>query len=288
MNEKELSYCKNCGDIVEKNFCSNCGQKRKELDASFKELLIEVLNETFSLDSKLFKTIKILFLKPGQLSIEYLKGKRVKYITPFRLYLIISILFFVLLHFKKFVYPDLKIAYTEIKTYGILPDSTRAMEKFSISEPEKNMEKTSDNLKLQVSNNDVDSLIDKKDFIKKAINTFQHSLFFLLPVGALFLQLLFLRKRKRYIEHLILMTHLQSAVFLVLILNIIIDFSFFNWISLLFLNYYFIRSLIVFYNQKIVKVFLKLQLFLLMYFVVFIINGIIALILPVFVLYYVS
>ncbi len=148
MKDKEISYCKNCGDIVEKNFCPSCGQESKDLDASFKEFFSELLDEIFSFDSKLFKTIKLLFLNPGYLSIEYLNGKRVKYIKPFRLYLMVSILFFVIVHFQNFILPELKTAYTEIKTYGIVPDSTRAIEKFRIPELEKETEKTSDNLKM--------------------------------------------------------------------------------------------------------------------------------------------
>ncbi len=135
---------------------------------------------------------------------------------------------------------------------------------------------------------DIDTKINKEDFVQRAIKSFQTSLFFLLPIGALLLQLLFFRRRKRYIEHLILMTHLQSAIFLVLILNIIIDFTIFNWISFFYLYYYFVHSLIVFYKQKIGKVLVKLQLFFMIYFFVFFIIGIIALIVPAFVLYYVS
>jgi hypothetical protein len=288
MKEKEISFCKNCGDIVEKNFCPNCGQERRDLDVSFKELLSELLHETFNFDSKLLRTIRTLFLKPGYLSLEYLRGKRVKYITPFRLYLIISILFFLLLNFKNFILPDLSKAYQDIKTHGFLPDSTRVKEKFGIAEPEKKSAENQFPLKLKIRNDEINTNIDKNEFLRKVINTFQHSLFFLLPLAALILQFLFFRKRKKYIEHLILMTHLQSAVFVILILNLFLKIPFLNWIFFVFLYYYFIHSLYVFYNQNIGKILLKFQLFLLLYFFTFAVIGILALILPVFVMYYVS
>jgi len=54
------------------------------------------VNEVFDWDSKLVTTLKMLVFKPGQLSKDYLEGRRVAHIHPVRLYIVISALFIVI------------------------------------------------------------------------------------------------------------------------------------------------------------------------------------------------
>lgn len=55
------------------------------------------LNDYFTFDSKIFRSIRPLFAKPGFLTLEYLEGRRVSYIPPLRLFIFSSIIFFLLL-----------------------------------------------------------------------------------------------------------------------------------------------------------------------------------------------
>jgi hypothetical protein len=54
----------------------------------------EALGELLSLDSKLAVTVKALLSRPGQLTIEWLQGRRVRFLRPLRLYLFTAFLFF--------------------------------------------------------------------------------------------------------------------------------------------------------------------------------------------------
>jgi len=45
-------------------------------------------------DSRLWRTLGYLLARPGRLTREFFEGKRVRYLPPFRLYLVISLLFF--------------------------------------------------------------------------------------------------------------------------------------------------------------------------------------------------
>jgi len=56
-----------------------------------------MLHETLDIDGRLFLTLKTLLLKPGRLTIEYCNGKRKTYTPPLRMYLVISIIFFLLI-----------------------------------------------------------------------------------------------------------------------------------------------------------------------------------------------
>lgn len=63
-------------------------------------MLVDVLNEFLNWDSKFFSTIGLLILKPWHLTNEFLAGRRVRYLHPLRLYLLISILFFFAVNYQ--------------------------------------------------------------------------------------------------------------------------------------------------------------------------------------------
>ncbi len=94
MNQSlERKLCKNCNSELVGLYCSECGQKKIE-NFTFTELVKDFFDNIFSLDSRLFQTLKFLIIRPGFLTNEYWSGKRITYLPPFRLYLLTSILFF--------------------------------------------------------------------------------------------------------------------------------------------------------------------------------------------------
>ena len=80
-------------------YCPNCGQKRIESKESLKELGSNFLGDYFTYDSKLMSSLRPLIGKPGFLTRAYIEGKRRGYIAPLRLYIFISIVFFLVLNF---------------------------------------------------------------------------------------------------------------------------------------------------------------------------------------------
>lgn len=90
-----MTRCKNCDTPLEASFCPQCGQKNIELERPLPELLGEVVRETLDVDGRAIRTLWTLFRRPGVLTSEYLAGRRRLYSPPFRLYLAISLLFFV-------------------------------------------------------------------------------------------------------------------------------------------------------------------------------------------------
>jgi len=89
--------CTNCGDPTPGNFCRNCGQRKVEVQVSLRRMLMEALDDQFSLNSALPRTVGALFFRPGHLTREYMAGRIARYIPPFRLYLVVSVAFFVVL-----------------------------------------------------------------------------------------------------------------------------------------------------------------------------------------------
>ena len=93
----ERKLCKNCNSELVGLYCSECGQKNIE-SFTFSKLVKDFFDNIFSLDSRLFQTLKFLIIRPGFLTNEYWSGKRITYLPPFRLYLLTSILFFFIPH----------------------------------------------------------------------------------------------------------------------------------------------------------------------------------------------
>lgn len=95
-SDSEDNDCLNCHVAVTGQYCWNCGQRSNTRLISLFELLKDAVGDMFELDSRLWRTLIPLFLKPGYLTAEYLRGRRAHYMPPFRMYLVLSFLFFLL------------------------------------------------------------------------------------------------------------------------------------------------------------------------------------------------
>jgi len=89
--------CPNCGTELMGNFCYNCGQSAKDLKRPFFGLVRDMLGDVFSFDGRVWKTLPALMFRPGKITRSYIDGQRMRYVPPFRLFLIASVLFFLVL-----------------------------------------------------------------------------------------------------------------------------------------------------------------------------------------------
>lgn len=89
-----MNRCKNCNTQLEAAYCPRCGQKDVELERPVFELLWEVIREAFDVDGRAARTVWTMFAHPGVLTERFLAGRRRQYTPPVRLYLVVSVLFF--------------------------------------------------------------------------------------------------------------------------------------------------------------------------------------------------
>jgi hypothetical protein len=89
--------CANCGTELQGKFCHVCGQENLELRENFGHMMNHAISDYFHFDHQFFNTLKPLLLKPGKLTIEYMAGKRVQYLHPIKMYIFISLIYFLLL-----------------------------------------------------------------------------------------------------------------------------------------------------------------------------------------------
>jgi len=94
---KKKDSCANCGVELNGKFCHSCGQSSNSVIKFFGDVAKELLDDALGYDSRLKHSIFPLLFKPGRITLDYIKGKRFHYVLPFKLYLITSVLFILLI-----------------------------------------------------------------------------------------------------------------------------------------------------------------------------------------------
>ncbi|MBD8882400.1 DUF3667 domain-containing protein [Rhodanobacter sp. 7MK24] len=94
----EGQHCANCTTPLVGEFCHECGQSVHSVLQPMHHMFEETVETVLHIDSRIVHTLPPLFLKPGFLTLEYFSGRRVRYIAPFRLMFVLSLLCFFGLH----------------------------------------------------------------------------------------------------------------------------------------------------------------------------------------------
>lgn len=234
----ESRTCLNCGTHLRGQYCGNCGQRSRTRMISIWLLLQEAFGDLLELDSRLWRTVLPLLARPGQLTRDYLEGRRARYMPPFRTYLVLSVLFFVVAFFDPqddlslFFEPEPKPAAEEAAdvssdvVINIGENDTNLFddcENASISDeenaPEWLKKRFSDERVRQICERNKARGID--NFADAMLDNIPVALIVLLPLMALVLKILYPMSRRYFVEHLLFFVHFHAFFFLMLILQII-------------------------------------------------------------------
>lgn len=90
----QYEYCKNCGEKLAGMYCHRCGQYALDVEQPFWKYLKQYFENVYQFDNKVWRTLWLLFRRPGFLTREFTAGKVGSYVHPFRLYMFLSVLFF--------------------------------------------------------------------------------------------------------------------------------------------------------------------------------------------------
>ncbi len=192
-------FCLNCGASLSTQYCPHCGQENVHGDHSVRVLIHDFLVEVAYYDSKLIRTIRTMFRHPGRLSIEWAEGKRVKYVSPIKLYLWITFVFFLVMAFRS----------SEIARQSPTASSTASLSGVVVGQSW---------IQQQVRKLDYERTHNRARFSQAFWNNLPKVLFVIMPVLALVLKLLYWRQRQYYVEHLVFVLHLHSCFFAALLL----------------------------------------------------------------------
>ena len=86
--------CLNCSAPLHGAFCAGCGQRVVPPHPTVSELAGDAWQELTGYDGRIMATLRGL-ARPGHLTREYVEGRRAHYLPPLRVYLIVSVIYFV-------------------------------------------------------------------------------------------------------------------------------------------------------------------------------------------------
>jgi hypothetical protein len=220
--------CDNCGAQVAGNYCSHCGQRLEHHIHSVLHFSREVTEDLTHADSRLWSTILALLFKPGFLTREFLSGRRVRYLPPLRLYLVLSVLFFLILGSGHHSPRIVSITSRDNGSSSVVFVAPDAVEAFAVKPGETPQQRDD-----RVCNPDYDGPAQSvvvpllkqgcrkflEDGGRTASEAFLHNLpralFVLLPALALVMKAMYWRPRHYYVEHLLFFLHNHAFGFLV-------------------------------------------------------------------------
>ncbi|HOP18440.1 MAG TPA: DUF3667 domain-containing protein [Amphiplicatus sp.] len=106
--------CLSCGGEVRGPYCSSCGQKNDDLRRSSFMLAKGFIEDTFSFDSRMWRTLGFLAISPGRVPKEYAHGRRSLFTPPVRLYLVVSFLFFLTISLTHTLFVALEVEFRDV------------------------------------------------------------------------------------------------------------------------------------------------------------------------------
>ncbi len=193
-----------------------CGQPARTRPLTFWQLLREFFEEAFDLDSKAWRSLVPLMLQPGRITAEYLAGRRARYVSPLRLYLTASVLFFIV---------------------AALTGNTPRVSWAEYPEEQKRVEATGDCDDITI---DIDAawgatweqhVIEAckrvtadsgKSLERATVDNIPFMMVIFIPVLALVMKLLYPFSKRLYVEHLVFYLHYHSFGFFWLMSLIVI------------------------------------------------------------------
>jgi hypothetical protein len=274
--------CDNCGAPVSARYCGACGQRLEPPVHSLWQFLQVAAEDLTHADSRLWRTLAALLFRPGYLTAQFLAGRRASYLPPVRLYLVLSVVFFIWISATQQNLSVVQIdAPREGRTAAV---ASRALERrstpFSPALPGESAQQRSERLcqdtiyegPWQQRLAPVVSRACRRvveDNGRSVREVFLHNLpramFVFLPLLAGAMMLMYWRPRRYYVEHLLLFVHNHAFGFVLLLLASAVSAlpRAEGWVRLalwLYIPWYMYRSLRVVYGQGRWLTFSKLLL----------------------------
>jgi hypothetical protein len=201
-------HCPNCDAAVHGPYCAQCGQETVHELPTLHEFVHEYLHHYVAAEGKLVATVKLLILKPGQLTVEYLAGRRKRYVKPLPLYLTFSFLFFLLLGWSGMFTP-LQVVHIDGKPVAH-PAQALATIAASDADPD---ERRLLSFTAQVVGqlNQAESFAA---FSEHLLHRLPYALFVLMPLFAAMCALVYRSRQQSYGVHLLFALHLHAFAFI--------------------------------------------------------------------------
>ena len=189
--------CTNCGNTMVDVYCAACGEKQPDRqDLGVGHFVRELADELFHLDSKLFRTLRDLMLRPGELTAAYFEGRKRRYVAPLRLLLALFALTF--------------LAYSTHKQVAIY-----SIEGMMAIDPAGNLKKLFEREAAKRN-------MPASEFVTRVEQRWQRTMSLLnlatVVILAVLLKVLYIRHRRYFAEHLVFSTHYMCYMYVLSLL----------------------------------------------------------------------
>ncbi|MEO6237965.1 MAG: DUF3667 domain-containing protein [Vicinamibacterales bacterium] len=216
-NQTRDGACLNCGVALGGPFCSHCGQRAMAPYPTLREMVGDTWHELSGYDGRFARTFLLLLRRPGALTLELLAGRRARFIPPVRLYLVASLVYFVL---------AAAIPNVQRPRPAQLPGSTFTFDPMNPASrglsdlPAQGREEVLKSVArapmlIQLILKPI--LLDPASFRRGFLDVLARVLFFLVPVFAGIVALFY--RRRPFSQHLLFALHLHAAIFLALMIR---------------------------------------------------------------------
>ncbi len=264
--------CLNCGTNIQLSYCPECGQRDIDEDPNLREFVHELAEEFLHWDGKLATTFRTLVTKPGALTVEYLAGRRMRYVSPLRVYLTCSVLFFFLgaIAPKPFVLDRsghqvergiVQIGQASPKDLADIDSQARA----------------STLLKRIWLTHLARSLREPDHLQRTTLSAIPKAMFVLVPLFAALIGVMYRDRRRKYPQHLAFALHVHAALFLALTVLLVGRFmqsaaasTFYQVAVLVPLAVYVVRAARTVYQGTTAQTIWRVSVACTMYFVAFV------------------
>ncbi|MHB8812996.1 MAG: DUF3667 domain-containing protein [Steroidobacteraceae bacterium] len=213
--------CANCDAPLSGPYCSQCGQRHEHAVHSVSHFIGEAFEDLTHADSRLWRTLGALIFHPGFLTREFLDGRRARYLPPVRLYLVLSVAFFVIAgiltsHSRgSAVLVEVQPAAGTVASRRLEP-ATPAFAREQCAVVPRDLPW----LGAYGPRFEAGCVAAMEDGGRSANESVLHNvpraMFLFLPLLGLVMKALYRRPRRHYVEHLLFFVHNHALIFLVL------------------------------------------------------------------------
>jgi hypothetical protein len=261
-----LEDCANCGAPLTGPYCAACGQHAHESARNVGALFHDAVHVITHADSRFWRTLYTLLLRPGRLTLEYFADRRARYLPPVRVYLVLSLLFFALVPFDPHSASHTEAIPAKQGASPVDGKATRAPANPAIFNVEfsdcDKIESSFKWLETPLRQACERNVASGGAPIQAAFTAnVPKMMFVFLPMIALVMLLLYWRPRRLYVEHLVFFLHTHAAMFLILLLIRPLDWAsaslpslkgtagFLQFGASVFAAWYVFRAMRVYYGQ---------------------------------------
>lgn len=222
--------CPNCDQLLWGQYCANCGQRARTRMITFWELLKDAGELVASLDSRMWRTLGRLMFRPGRLTLDYLRGRRARYVPPMRLFIASSIVFFFIANLNARLAPEGETVFEPAVPDGRdgAPEETRAPPEMSGDIGGIHIDQgcqvdysgAPDWLARAVPPERAEEICERitvdqgRSFLRAVLSNIPAMMFLFLPVMAFAMKLAYPLSGRYYAEHLLFLVHYHSFFFL--------------------------------------------------------------------------